>query len=186
MKQLWVLMSVLLLSACAGDAGNCVRLSGGARYCLVDGPGPQFETEQAATVTYSGNTMHMLTRIRSGKDGLHFAGVTPLGQTLIQVSWENSVLHAQLPPGAPNRLDGALFVALLQLAVWPAERVREGLSDQLTLIEQNGRRIVNDGDRTLLTISWEGTTLPYDRLRFEAPAARLVIDAHVLNEADAP
>lgn len=186
MKQLLVLMSALLLAACASDTGNCLRLSVGAKYCLVDGPAPEFETEQAATITYSGNTMHMLTRIRSDKDGLHFAGVTPLGQTLLQVSWKNDVLHAQLPPGAADRLDGALFVALLQLAVWPAERVRDGLSDRLTLIEQSGRRIISDGDRTLLTISWEGTTLPYDRLRFEAPAAHLLIDAHVLSEADAP
>lgn len=186
MKQLLVLMSALLLAACAGDAGNCVRLSGGANYCLIDGPAPEFETEQATTITYSGNTMHMITRIQSGKDGLHFAGVTPLGQTLLQVSWKNNVLHAQLPPGTADRLDGALFIALLQLAVWPAEHVREGLSDRLTLIEQSGRRIVSDGDRTLLTISWEGTTLPYDRLRFEASAAHLLIDARVLDEADAP
>jgi hypothetical protein len=186
MKRVLVLMSVLLLAACAGDGDKCVRLSAGAKYCLVDGSGPEFETEQAATVTYSGNTMHMITRIRSGKEGLHFAGITPLGQTLLQVSWENNVLHAQLPPGATDRIDGAMFVALLQLAVWPAQRVREGLSNHLSVTEHKGGRIVSDGDQKLLTISWEGAALPYDRLRFEVPAAHLVIDSRVLNEADIP
>ena len=175
-------MLALLLAACTGSSGNCVRLSANGKYCLVEGDWPEFTTEQAATVSYNGTAMVLLTRIRSGKEGLHFAGVTPLGQTLVEVSLERNMLHTQLPPSLAGRLDQALFPALLQLATWPAERIRAGLSEQLRLTEKEGGRIVSDGSQDLLLISWEGTGLPYRRLRFEAPAAQLLIDARMLDE----
>jgi hypothetical protein len=176
----------LLLAACTGDVGNCTRLPGGERYCLVDGPWPEFAAEQAVTVTYAGKPLHLIARIQSGKDGLYFAGLTPLGQTLIQVSWKNGLLHAELPPAFAGRLDEALFPALLQLATWPAERVRAGLPDRLRLIEKEGQRIVSDGLQDVLIISWKGNALPYEWLRFEAPAARMLIDVRLLDEAVAP
>lgn len=177
--------ALLLLTGCVGS-DRCARLPGGAQYCLVDGPWPEFATEQATTVSFQGQSMHLITRIESGKEGLHFAGITPLGQTLIQVSWENGGLRSQLPPALADRMDAALFPALLQLATWPAERVREGLPDRLQLIETQGRRVVSDGQNDLLIISWGGNTLPYERLRIEAPSARLLIDARALPGADAP
>ena len=185
MKLLIAPMLALALAACTGG-GNCGRLSANAKYCLVEGAWPEFATEQAATVRHNGNAMSLLIRIQSGKQSLHFAAVTPLGQTLVEASLEKNMLHAQLPPPSAGRLDPALFPALLQLAIWPAGRVRAGLSEQLRLTEQAGRRIVSDGDQDLLVISWEGTSLPYRRLRFEAPAAGLLIDARALDEDGAP
>lgn len=176
----------LCLAACTGGTGNCARLPGGGQYCLVDGPWPEFTAEQAATVSYRDKPLHLITRIQSGRDGLRFAGITPLGQTLILVSWENGVLRSELPPALADRLDAALFPALLQLATWPAGRVREGLSERLALIEKDGQRIVSDGQQNILIVSWEGKTLPYERLRFEAPAARLLIEARTVDEAAAP
>lgn len=177
--------ALLLLAGCHGNE-NCARLPGGAQYCLVDGPWPEFSTEQAATVTFHNNSLHLITRIESGKNGLHFAGITPLGQTLIQVSWENGVLRSEMPPALADRLDAALFPALLQLATWPLERAREGLPNHLQLIETQGRRIVSDGQNEILIISWGGNTLPYERLRIEAPGARLLIDARAVEGEQAP
>jgi hypothetical protein len=177
---------LLFLTACSGGSGNCTHLPGGGQYCLVEGPWPEFTAEQAATVTFQDKPQHLITRIQSGQDGLHFAGITPLGQTLIQVSWENGVLRSELPPALVDRLDPALFPALLQLATWPATQVRKGLSDHLELIETDGQRIVSDGQKNILIVSWEGKTLPYERLRFDAPAARLLIEARTLDEMAAP
>ena len=177
---------LLLLAACGGGAENCARLPGGGRYCLVAGVWPEFSVEQLATITYQGKSQRLIMRIQSGADGLQLAGLTPLGQTLLQVSWRNGILRADFPPAVGDRLDGALFPALLQIATWPAGRVRAGLPDGLTLIEGDGRRIVTDGAQEMLIISWDGTTLPYRSLRFELPAASLLIEASTLDEATAP
>ena len=176
----------LLLAACTGGTGKCAHLPGGGRYCLIEGPWPEFAAEQATDVIYGDKPLRLIARIQSGKDGLRFAGVTPLGQTLLQISWENGTLRSELPPALADRLDAGLFPALLQLATWPAAQVREGLSDGLTLIEKDGQRIVSDGQKNILIVSWEGTSLPYQRLRIEAPAARLLIEARTLDEAPTP
>lgn len=176
----------LILAACTGSTGRCAHFPGGGRYCLVDGPWPEYAVEQATTVNFGDKPLHLIARIQSGKDGLRFAGVTPLGQTMFQVSWENGTLRSELPPALADRLDVALFPALLQLATWPAAQAREGLSDGLTLIEKDGQRIVSDGPKNILIVSWEGTSLPYQRLRIEAPAARLLIEARTLDEASTP
>lgn len=184
MRLTFAALAALLLCACTGDAGNCIRLPAGARYCLVQGPWPEFSAEQAATVNFREKSMHLITRVQAGPQGLHFAGLTPLGQTLIQVSWENGALRADMPPALADRLDGTLFPALLQIATWPAEEVRKGLPEGLALMEEVDRRTISDGRQDILTVSWEGKTLPYQRLRFDAPAAGLSIDVRTLDEEE--
>lgn len=174
------LCALMLVSACTPGDGHCARLPGNSRYCLVAGPWPEYSTEQASTVTLNGKTLHMISRIDSGPSGLRFAGLSPLGQTLFQLAWEHSHLRADLPPALDGRLDPALFPALLQIATWPAERVREGLSEGLELIESPGKRIIRSGQDEVLVISWEGNQLPYQRLRIAVPEQNLKIDSHLL------
>lgn len=174
-----ILLMIILLSlaACTSGNGNCPRLPGIGTYCIVEGPWPDFETEEATTITYAGKPTQLITRTASGQDGVRFAGVTPLGQTLVNVSLESGIIRASLPPGMEGRIDGALFIALLQIAVWPAEDVRRGLQTGIALVDSPGKRVILRDDNDLLTITWEGNTLPYQRIRFEAPEARLTIDA---------
>ncbi|RZI43910.1 DUF3261 domain-containing protein [Herbaspirillum sp. HC18] len=187
MKRILISMAALLLCGCTAAGGGCVPLAFGARYCLADAAGPEFETEQAVTVTHSGqSTVHMIVRIRSGKEGFHIAGITPLGQTLFQLSSDNRTLQSQLPPGAEGRIDGTLLAGLLQLAIWPADQVRQGLPDDVSLIERPGERIIHVGTKKLMTISWEGTALPYSHMRVDAWDAQLVIDSRELNNTEAP
>lgn len=186
MKKLLSLgaIAALLLSGCTSDSGNCVRLSLNAKYCLSVAPGPFFDTEQASTVSYGGNTVHMITRIQSGEDGLRFAGITPLGQTLMQVIADKHGVKSQLPPGTAGKLDGALFVALVQLATWPADEVRQGLRGGLTLDEQTHSRTILENDKALLTVTWEGNQPPFDKLSVEIPGAQVKVDSRTLDKDD--
>lgn len=179
------MLLLLFLAACTSGNGNCPRLPGIGAYCIVEGPWPEFETEEAATITYAGKPSQLITRTASGKDGVRFAGITPLGQTLFNVALESGTIQASLPPGMEGRIDGALFIALLQIAVWPAEDVRRGLQTDLVLVDGPGKRIIRRDDNDLLTITWEGNALPYQRMRFEAPEARLIIDAAMMAETEA-
>ena len=183
--RILLMLIMLSLAACTNGNGNCPNLPGVGTYCIVEGSWPDFETEEAATITYAGKPTQLITRTASGKDGVRFAGITPLGQTLVNVSLESGIIRASLPPGLEGRIDGALFIALLQIAVWPAEDVMRGLQKDLVLADSPGKRVIRRGDSDLLTITWEGNTLPYQRMRFEAPEARLTIDAATVAGAEA-
>ncbi|EXI65572.1 MAG: hypothetical protein AW08_03092 [Candidatus Accumulibacter adjunctus] len=174
------LCAAVLAIACAPSSEACIRLPGNGRYCLLAGSWPEYVTEQASTVTLKDKTLRMISRISSGHSGVHFAGLSPLGQTLFQVSWKDSVLHVEPPTVFENRLDPALIPALLQIATWPAELVREGLSGGVELLEQPGRRIIRGNNGDILIVSWEGNELPYQRLGFEAPTLNLAIDSRLL------
>lgn len=178
----------LLLAACQPAAPGCARLPGGGSYCLQSVGGPSFATLQQSVLSAGGQRLTLLTRIESDSHGLRFAGITPLGQTLLLVSWENGKLRAELPPALASRIDPALLPALVQLATWPVAAIRAGLSPDLELVEDGQRRRLRrtgtGGDEDLLDISWEGN-LPYQRLRIAAPGG-LAIDARAVvdNEGD--
>ncbi|MCM8614102.1 DUF3261 domain-containing protein [Accumulibacter sp.] len=133
-------------------------------------------------VTLKDKKLRIISRISSGESGVRFAGLSPLGQTLFQVSWEDSVLHLEPPTIFEGRLDPALIPALLQIATWPAERIRDGLSNGLVLLEQPGRRVIRGNNGDILIVSWEGNEWPYQRLCFEAPALNLTIDSRLLED----
>ena len=184
MRLIAAVLALMLLAACqpAPEAG-CARLPGGGQYCLQSAAGPRFETLQESRLSAGDQHHTLLTRLGNDDTGLHFAALTPLGQTVFSVSWENGALRATLPDALTGRIDPALFPALVQIALWPAESVRRGLSDGLELDErQDGRRIRRgEQEQTVLNIAWEGE-LPYRRLRIEIPGA-LVIDARALDAA---
>lgn len=127
--------------------------------------------------------MTLVTRIEAGPDGLHMAGLTPLGQTVYELAWADQRLSASMPPAMAERLNGMVFPALLQIATWPAEQVRQGLSPDLELRVSANQRVISKGLQDILIISWEGTTLLYPRLHISAPTAGLRIDARTLDEA---
>lgn len=186
MRLIFFLFLSLQLAGCTPATPGCARLPGGGSYCLQSGAGPIFSTLQQSVLSVGEQRLTLLARIENDARGLRFAGITPLGQTLMFVSWENGVLHSELPPAMASRIDPALFPALVQIALWPAEAVRAGLSPELELIEEPGRRRLRpkeaSGDGDILDISWEGN-LPYQRLRIVAPAG-MRIDARALDDAE--
>ena len=174
----------LLLASCQPAQPGCARLPGGGAYCLQNGTALAFSTLQQSVLIAGEQRLTLLTRIENDARGLRFAAMTPLGQTLLFVSWENGILHAQLPPALASRLDPALLPALVQIAMWPSDAVRAGLSPELELIEEPQhrrlRRRDGSGGDDILDISWEGN-LPYQRLCIVAPAG-LRIDARAIDD----
>ena len=96
----------MLLAACqpAPEAG-CARLPGGGQYCLQSAAGPRFETLQESRLSAGDQHHTLLTRLGNDDTGLHFAALTPLGQTVFSVSWENGALRATLPDALTGRIE---------------------------------------------------------------------------------
>jgi hypothetical protein len=176
---LLVLAPLLATAACAGLDPRCTGLPGGGRYCLQPTTAiAPFETQQKVEAAFDGRRETMIVEIEADANGIRLAGLTPFGHKLVQMSYDNREATATVRPDP--RLDPALIMALLQLALWPADAVRAGLGARLTLEEGDGqRRILMDGE-SIMTVSYAGSVAPYRRLHLALPSAGLELDVETL------
>jgi hypothetical protein len=182
MKHLLAALLALTLGACATPPAGCLRLAPDGWYCPAFAAWATFETEQATTVRFRGQSIQLLTRIRSDGDSVQLVSISPLGQTLISASWRQGQLSADLPPGLNGRIDPALLPGLLELALAPADMVRPRLGGNLSLDEGEGHRKLLSGRGKEIEINWRGSALPYESLKIDIPPLGLVIDSQVIEE----
>ncbi|NLR76096.1 DUF3261 domain-containing protein [Leeia aquatica] len=184
----WCMMMMLtaLLPACMSLPEHCSRLSISAHYCLSTQAGPAMDADGLTQVAHGDDRFQLLSRLQVSGPRMQLAGVSPLGQTLLKVDWDNGQLSVWQLDALKGKLPPALLPALMQLAFWPVEQVRRGLSDGVQLVEDaGGRRLMQDG-QDVLRIQWQGSHPPYSRLRFELPAAGVIVDTRQLEEGNGP
>lgn len=169
----------LTLAACAesgAPGARCARLPGGAGfYCLQASSAiPPIAWQERVDVARPGFSETMIAELESDDAAMHFVALSPLGQTLFRVDDDNRELSFDSRIG--RDFDPALFLALLQMALWPAESVRQGLVSPLTLEEADGRRrIVVDG-RVLVEVIYTGARLAHEHLTIAVPDAQLTLE----------
>jgi hypothetical protein len=174
---------LLVIAACTERDPRCPDLSGRGRYCLQPTTFvAPFEAQQKVDVTLNGRLEQMIVGIEVDADGMRLTGLTPFGQKLVQVSYDNRDVTSAMPPDA--RLNPALLVALLQLALWPTDTVRTGLSAPLTIVESYSQRRIFAGDEMVLTVSYFGTKTPYQRLRLIIPSVGIELDVETLSDGE--
>lgn len=176
--------TVALLAACAPESPTCARLPGGARYCLQTSEGVvPFEVQQKIDVTFNGQHETMIAQVEVDAAGMHFVGLTPLGQRLLRASFSDGEIRAD--GVALEKLDPALLLALIQLASWEASRVRPGLDGDAELEEiENGRHLVKDG-KAVLRIGYTRGHPPTGDIRIELPGTGVEFSIVTLDESDA-
>lgn len=173
-----MLAVALLVAGCDGDGSSCTTLPGGPRYCLqtTDSIAP-FDAQQKVDVTFDGRRETMIAQLEADADGIRFAGMTPFGQKLLQVSFDNREVSAKTFPG--KGLDPVLLLALVQIATWPAEQVRAGLDgaevvdegiDNASNEKAAQRRLVADG-KDIVVIRYTRGRPPAGDMRIELPTA---------------
>ena len=181
MKPYLFLASVLLfaLTACGENETPCAALIGGGNYCLQPTTDlAPFDVQQKVDARFRDRRETMIAEIENDTGSLRFVGLTPFGHTLLHVSYDNREAHAATLPD--RRLSPALLIALLQIALWPAESVRAGLEAPLTLEEGSGqRRLLHQGETTL-SIDYTGESPAYRRMHLSIPAADLELDIETL------
>lgn len=195
LRQLLALALLLCTAACTEQAQDrqCAALIGGGSYCLQPTTAvAPFDVQQKVDSRFRDRHDTLIAELEVDAAGLRFAGVTPFGQKLIQLGYDNHEANATMLPN--SRISAALLVALLQLANWPADAVRAGLASSegmagidspLTLEENAGqRRILNRGEPTL-TIEHSGGPPPWRRVHMTIHAADLELTIETLDAAPA-
>jgi hypothetical protein len=178
------LVALLATAACSEPDPQCPALIGGGSYCLQPTTAvTPFDVQQKVESRFRDRRDTLIVELEVDAAGLRFAGLTPFGQKIIQLSYDNRSASATTIPD--SRISPALLVALLQLAQWPAEAVRDGLQKPLTL-EENGnqRRILNRGEPTL-TIDYGPGQPPWRKMHMTVHAADLELTIETLDAAPA-
>jgi len=171
--SLLVLLALLgAVAACSSGDPRCARLPGGASYCLqASSAVAPFEVQQKIEFTFNGRCETMIVELEVDADGMRFAGLTPFGHKLVQASFDNRQVSAEVLPD--KRLDPALLLALLQLALWPADSVRAGLGATVAVEESTGQRRVLDNGNLVMEVDYTGDRLTNGNMRIAFPAAQI-------------
>ncbi len=178
-----VCSSILLAAACANDSSRCTALPGGSRYCLrttVDVV--PFDAQQKVDVVFDGRTDTIIAQVEADALGMRFVGTTPFGQKLVQLNFDND--RVTLESSQMKGLDPILLLALVQIATWPAESVRTGLSDSALVVDTDGqRRFVKNGSDFVI-IKYTRGRPPLSDISIQLPKAGVEFTIINLDVAD--
>lgn len=174
---------ILAIASCAEHDSRCATLPAGGQYCLqATSALAPFEIQQKVDFYYQGNHETMIAYIENDSENLNFVGLTPFGQKLIHVNYNNQQAKAIISPD--KRLAPSLMIALLQLALWPTASVQTGLSAEFVVEESDGHRRIFDGTKLLMDVRYANGTAPYQQLQIILPAAGMKLDIVSLAESD--
>lgn len=180
---LLVTLITALLAGCGEE--NCPALPGGITYCLqTPGSGPKLAALQHVVIEANGHRDVLLARIENGNDKFVFVGLTPVGQTVLTLTWDGKQARAAWPPGVEPRIAPAALVAMMQMALWPVEVTRRGLPRHAVWQEDAGRLRLSVDGQAVVEIERRGQTAPYDSIALALPAARLGLNITTLPEED--
>ncbi len=171
------------LAACGDDNPRCPRLPGGGRYCLqTTAQTLPFDVQQKLDITFNGRRETMIAQLESDALGMRFAGMTPFGQKLIQLDFDNETIKAVTFPG--KGFDPALLLALVQIASWPLDGVQAGLDDSTVAEEGHGqRRLVRNG-KELIVIGYTRGHPPHGDMFIQLPEAGVELSVENLEAHD--
>lgn len=182
--KLALALSLLGLSACSQQNPNCTDLPAGGRYCLQDTQlGPKLELQQEVQIEFKDKRETMIAMVENSSERLDFVGLTPFGQKMLHVRYDNQVASALLNPD--KRLPPALMLSLLQLALWPAASVQAGLDAESKLQQQDNSRIISRHGQLLMQIDYADIALPYAQMKIDLPSVKLKLEIRNLADISA-
>jgi hypothetical protein len=176
-----VLILVSLLTACA--VNRCPTLPGGVSYCLQSpASGPSFSVVQQVVIGGGEQQETLLAYIENNPQRLALVGLTPLGQTVLRVTWDGRHIVTSGPPGMGPPINPAVLLAVLQFGLWPPDAVRAGLPENVVWKEGATDGQLTRQGKPLLTLRRTGQAVPYDTLSVALQPAELQINIHTLTE----
>ena len=170
------------LSGCADDP-RCPDLPGGPRYCLqaTTAVAP-YRALQDIRIRRGDLDERLIAQLEVDATGMHLAGLTPMGQRLLEAHFDNKEATASSLAG--DRFDARALLSLVQLAVWPAESVRAGLGEDWQVEETPAlRRLLREGE-LILEVARSGEPPRYQRLDIRLPGAGLSLTVQAIKDDD--
>jgi hypothetical protein len=174
-------LTMIGMAACSVEErdSRCPALIGGGRYCLQPSTAvTPFDARQKVEIRFRGRQETMIIEVEADAAGIRLVGLTPFGQTLLRLNDDNVKTTATLPHN--SRLPAELMVALLQVALWPGDVLREGLVSPMRLEEVYGQRRIVNRDKVAVTINYTGDQLPYRRIQMYIHSEDVEIDVETL------
>lgn len=176
---------LLLLIALAGCAGNprCPDIPGGPGYCLqATSAVAPYVALQDIRIQRGDLDERLIAQLEVDAEGMHLAGLTPMGQRVLEAHFDNREATASSLAG--DRIDARALLSLVQIAVWPAISVRAGLGEDWELLETPAlRRLLRDG-ASFLEVAREGEPPRYQRLDIRLPGAGLSLFIREIKDDD--
>lgn len=178
---------LLALAACGQQDSDarCPELPGGGRFCLQPSSAlPPFTVQQKVDIRFSGRRETLIVQLEVDAEAMRVVGLTPFGQRLLEASYDGQRVRAPTLP--ERRLDPALLLAMMQLALWPDDAVRAGLSPALELVASSDRRRISDHGKLVVELSYTGGRPPFGDMHIGFPETHMEFDVTTLNsESDA-
>lgn len=178
-----LLAAMLLSTSCVRQDSRCTDLMDNGRYCLQPTTTMvPFEVQQKVEATIKSHHETMVTEIVVSAEGMQMIVLTPFGHQLVRVSYNNDEAKALISPD--SRLDPAMMIAITQLALWPADSVRKGLSAPLSLEESAGKRRYFTNDKLILEVQYTDAMDPTHKFQISLPLVDLKLDIETLPEVE--
>lgn len=183
-RRAWLVMLAMGGCASVGPGSPCTGTPAGD-YCLQPTTAvAPFSALQRIDFSMGARHETLVANLEVDAAGLRLAGLTPLGQKVLQVAYDNR--RVAIETSLPERVaDASQIVALIQLALWPASSVRSGLQDDGVQVQEDGRmrRFVKNG-QMFFSISREGEAPPYHRVVLQHPERDMTLTILDLAEGD--
>lgn len=174
--------AALALSGCSGDS-RCPRLPGGPVYCLQPTDSvPTFHTLQDIRIRRGALDERMIAQLEVDGTSMRLAGLTPMGQRVFDTRFDNR--EATSDSIAGDRFDPRVLLALVQLGVWPLERISAGLDRTVRIEDMPRMRRFTQDDTVFLEIARDGSPPRYGHLEIRIPSADLTVTIENIDDDD--
>lgn len=180
MKRGWWLLPWVLLAGCRGPE---VYLAPGVPFRIRPAAlGPALSVDQEVTFVLPDGRRETALASLEIKDGrMVVVASTGLGQTLLVVTVEGDQARAERRIPLPGDLDPRALAGLVQLCLWPADDLRQGLANPATALEEAGTgRVLRRKGKPVWVITREGAAPPYRKVVLENPSMRLRVEIRTL------
>lgn len=105
------------------------------------------------------------------------------GQVALRLDWNGKQLTQKRAPWLPGALDGERVLSDLQLVFWPIDAIAATLPAGWSLRNENGRRVLRQGDAIVATVDYPQPMQA--RLEQRALGYTLDIDSSAIESMDA-
>jgi len=155
-RAAFLLLTALLLSACAGHAPDSSRptawLKPGVKVTLPP-PGirPAFQQQQLLTGQVKGQSQSLLVLLSADEQQIDLAGLSSVGIRLFSLRYDASGIHTQQLMPLPQMPPASQVLADIMLSYWPLDVWQKQLPPGWTLQDQGLKRRLIDADNQLVT-----------------------------------